>query len=37
MVFKFKRYKVYHKGKTYYILVPDKIKENVWIVDWADW
>lgn len=37
MKFKFKRYKVYHKGKPYYVLIPDGIKDNLWIVDWADW
>lgn len=37
MYFKFKRYKIRHKGKDYYIFVPDGIKDNLWIVDWADW
>lgn len=37
MTFKFKRYKVTHKGKTYDVLVPDGIKDNIWIRDWADW
>ena len=37
MKFKFKRYKIYHKGKPYYVLVPEKINENIWVVDWADW
>lgn len=35
--FKFKRYKIPHKGKYYYIIVPDEIKDNLWMVDWADW
>ena len=36
MRFKFKRYKIYHKGKPYYVLIPEGIKDNLWIVDWAD-
>ena len=31
MVFKFKRYKVWHDKKDYYIFVPELIKDNLWI------
>ena len=34
---KYKRYKVKHKGKKYYVFVPEGIKNNLWIVDWGDW
>ena len=37
MTFKFKRYKIMHNGKSYYVMIPDRIKDNLWIVDWADW
>lgn len=36
-IYKFKRYKVLHKGKAYYVLIPHGIKDNIWIRDWADW
>lgn len=35
-IFKFKRYKIYHDKKPYYVLVPRDIKDNMWIIDWAD-
>lgn len=31
MVFKFKRYKVWHNRKDYYIFIPELIKDNLWI------
>lgn len=36
MIYKFKRYKIRHKGKDYYIFVPKGIQDNLWVVDWAD-
>lgn len=37
MDIKFKRYKIHHNCKEYYVFVPQGIKDNLWIVDWADW
>ena len=35
MKYKFERYKVHHKKKDYYVLIP-KIHNQLWVVDWAD-
>ena len=35
MKYKFRRYKIRHKGKDYYILIPQKY-EKLWVLDWAD-
>lgn len=31
MDFKFKRYKIYHNRRDYYVFVPELIKDNLWI------
>lgn len=33
--FKFKRYKIEYKKKTYYLFIPFEL-DQLWIMDWAD-
>ena len=33
--FKFKRFKVHHNERDYYILIPENINQ-LWVIDWAD-
>lgn len=35
--YKFKRYDVIHNHKKYVVMVPYKVANCMWIVDWADW
>ena len=37
MIVKYKRYEVWHNKRTYFVYVPEGIKNSIYTLDWADW